>query len=371
MAKILNIISDTNIGGAGRSLLNYLACCDRDRFPSSVVLPRGSALKAPVEALAAAVYEIDAMADKSMDRKAIAPLCRVIREADPDLVHAHGSMAGRLAARLCGKKVIYTKHCAFDPEGMRASAPARLAVRVLDALLSDGVIAIGPSAKLTLMREGIPEGKIYELFNGVAPLRLPTEEERSAARAALGLQPGDFVAGMLARIEPYKGQEYLMDAAQILHEKGRRVKLLLVGDGSDRAKLCERSAAFPEGTVLFPGFMSDVEKALWCMDVQVNASTESETSSLSLLEGMSIGLPAVVSDVGGNPCLVEDGENGFVFPNRDAAALSAAIERLMESPERCAEMGKRAVEIYHERFTGEIYARNIENVYHSILKGSK
>ena len=371
MAKILNIISDTNIGGAGRSLLNYLACCDREQFPSSVVLPRDSALKAPVEALGAAVYEIDAMADKSMDPKAIAPLCRVIRETDPDLVHAHGSMAGRIAARLCGKKVIYTKHCAFDPRGMRAAAPARLCVRVLDALLSDGVIAIGPSAKKTLMLEGIPAGKIHELFNGVAPLRVPTREERDEARAHFGIGPDDFVVGMLARIEPYKGQEYLLEAAQILRQKGKRVKLFLVGDGSDRERLQESSKTLGEGAVLFPGFMSDVERALWCMDVQVNASTESETSSLSLLEGMSIGLPAVVSDVGGNPCLIADGENGFVFPNRDAAALANAIEWLMEEPSRCAAIGERAREIYRQRFTAEIYAKNIENVYHSVLKGSK
>lgn len=371
MAKILNIISDTNIGGAGRSLLNYLAYCDRERFPSSVVLPRGSELKVPIEELGAEVCEIDAMADKSMDPKAIAPLCRVIREMAPDLVHAHGSLVGRMAAKLCGKKVIYTKHCAFDPQGLRSGTAARIGVRVLDILLSDGVIAIGPSAKKTLMLEGIPEGKIYELFNGVASLRSPAAEERAEARAQFGIKPDDFVVGMLARMEPYKGQEYLLDAAQILRQKGKNVKLFLVGDGSDRDRLLERGKALGEEAVIFPGFMSDVERALWCMDVQVNASTESETSSLSLLEGMSIGLPAVVSDVGGNPCLIADGENGFVFPNRDAAALANAIERLMEDPQRCAAIGARAREIYHQRFTGEIYAKNIENVYHSVLKGSK
>ena len=233
VAKILNIISDTNIGGAGRSLLNYLAFCDRERFPSEVVLPRGSALKPEIEKLGVPVHEIDAMADKSMDPGAIAPLRRVIRKVNPDLIHAHGSMAGRIAARLSGKKVIYTKHCAFDPTGLRAGAAARAIVRVQDALLSDGVIAIGPSAKTTLMREGIPAHKIHELFNGVAPLRVPSDEERRAARARFGLQPDDFVAGMLARIESYKGQEYLIEAAKILLSRGKKLRILLVGEGSD------------------------------------------------------------------------------------------------------------------------------------------
>ena len=59
-----------------------------------------------------------------------------------------------------------------------------------------------------------------------------------------------------------------------------------------------------------------VSEALGAMDVQVNASTISETSSLSLLEGMSIGLPAIASDCGGNPSLIFPGENGFLFENR-------------------------------------------------------
>lgn len=76
--------------------------------------------------------------------------------------------------------------------------------------------------------------------------------------------------------------------------------------------------SFPQGTVFFAGFIERVERALWAMDAQINASTESEGTSLSLLEGMSFGLPAVVSDIGGNPLLIQDGENGLVFPNRDS-----------------------------------------------------
>ena len=88
MNTILQVISDTNIGGGGRSLLNYLSCQDRSQFQSQVVLPRGSALKGPVEALGVPVHEIDAMADRSMDLSAVAPLRRVIRAVDPDLFSA-------------------------------------------------------------------------------------------------------------------------------------------------------------------------------------------------------------------------------------------------------------------------------------------
>ena len=62
MIRVLNIISDTNIGGAGRVLINYLQYADRKQFDTSVAVPRGSLLKAPLEELGTAVYEVDGAA---------------------------------------------------------------------------------------------------------------------------------------------------------------------------------------------------------------------------------------------------------------------------------------------------------------------
>ena len=84
-----------------------------------------------------------------------------------------------------------------------------------------------------------------------------------------------------------------------------------------------------------------------------------------------MGLPAVVSRYGGNPWLVDEGENGLIFPNRDSAGLSKCLARLMDEPDTLQAMGRRAEEIYRERFTGEIFARNIEAVYLHTLEGDK
>ena len=302
MKQVLHIISDTNIGGAGRSLLNYLGSCDREQFRSAVALPRGSALLPALKALEVPLYEMDHMADQSLSLKAIAPLRGLIRKLDPDLVHTHGSLSGRVAARLCGKKVVYTKHCAFPPGTLAASPPGRLAGWLMDACLSDGVIAIGPSAREILHQTGIPERKIHVLLNGVAPLPRPEPGEREELRRQCGFGPEDFVLGILARVEPYKGHDVLLDALAQLRAQDRPVKLLVAGTGSGEQALRRRAQEeFSPDTVYFAGFVEQAERALWCMDVQVNASTQSETSSLSLLEGMSLGLPAVVSDVGEIP----------------------------------------------------------------------
>ena len=369
MNTILQVISDTNIGGGGRSLLNYLSCQDRSQFQSQVVLPRGSALKGPVEALGVPVHEIDAMADRSMDLSAVAPLRRVIRAVDPDLVHTHGSMSARMAARLCGKKVIYTKHCVFPLGRVMGSPVGRLAGHVLDACLSDGAIAVSPSVRELLLQSGVPDRKIHVLFNGVAPLAAPTEEERTALRAEYGFGPEDFVVGILARVEEYKGHSVLLDAAEQLLSQGRRVKVLVAGEGRAEAALRLRAVSFPQGTVFFAGFIERVERALWAMDAQINASTESEGTSLSLLEGMSLGLPTIASDYGGNPWLVTDGENGLLFPSRDSQSMAKAMAYLMDRPEERREMGRQARERFQTSFTGQVFAKNIENVYQGVLKG--
>ena len=113
MIKVLNIISDTNIGGAGRVLLNYMSRADREHFDVSVAMPRGSLLKAPLEELDTTVYEVDGLADRSYHRDDVKALTTLIRQVDPHIVHTHGALSGRIAGRRCGKKVIYTRHSAF------------------------------------------------------------------------------------------------------------------------------------------------------------------------------------------------------------------------------------------------------------------
>lgn len=81
-----------------------------------------------------------------------------------------------------------------------------------------------------------------------------------------------------------------------------------------------------------------------------------------------MGLPAVVSSYGGNPWLIDDGEDGLIFQNRDSADLERCIARLMDDRGELERMGLRAKEIFAQRFTGEIFARNVEAVYRAVLE---
>lgn len=363
--NVTQIISDTNIGGGGKALLNYLEHCNRDAFPPSVILPKNSALTPHIQALSVPFLEIDAMADRSFDKSAFKPIAKGLTHFSPHLVHTHGSLVGRMVATAKGKKVLYTKHCAFAPQGFKATPLGKSLVSTLDKQLANAVIAVGHSAQENLIACGISSSRIHTLYNGVSPLPLLPPETRSLLRQGYGFAPDDFVVGILARVEEYKGHHTLKLAVEELLAQQVPIKLLVAGDGSYFNTFQEECKQLPENTVHFTGFVSDVSQPLTAMDVQVNASYESETSCLSLLEGMSIGLPAVASDCGGNPYLIKQDQNGLIFPMQQAHALAKCLLRLYQNKEEYQALSQGATARYLQEFTGEQYGKNLETIYAS------
>jgi glycosyltransferase involved in cell wall biosynthesis len=93
-----------------------------------------------------------------------------------------------------------------------------------------------------------------------------------------------------------------------------------------------------------------------------------ETSSLSLLEGMSIGLPAVASNESGNPWVIKDGVNGLLFRSRERASLAERVALLYDSPELVSTLRSGALDVYKECFTCERFAKDIETTYMKIME---
>lgn len=372
MIRVLNIVSDTNIGGAGRVLLNYLQYADRSQFHTMVAVPRGSLLKEPLEQVGAEVFEVDGIADRSYDKNDVKLLKDLIDRVEPHIVHTHGALSGRIAGRQCGKVVIYTRHSAFPVSAKLKYPPGRWVNKLLNEHYSDHIIAVSPAAAENLTDAGISPKCITTMMNGVAPVERCSQEECAALRKQWGVEEDDFVLGILARLEPYKGHMDIVDAAKILADEGRKFKILVAGNGTFEAEVKARVDELGlNDYVKFLGFLTDVRGFLSVLDVQLNASYGTETSSLSILEGFSMGLTAVISDYGGNPWLVTDGDNGLMFPTRDSKKMAECMARVMDEPETLKKLSVRAKEVFHERFTGEIFAKNIENVYLETLKGAK
>lgn len=368
MIKVLNILTDSNIGGAGRYLVNYLKACNRDCFSISVVLPTGSLLIPEIEKLDIPVIEADGIAEKSFSVSAIDTLKKIIRNERSDIVHTHGSLSGRIAAKLCGVKIIYTRHCAFPVPEYLKKGPGHWLNGRLNDILSDHIIAVSPAAAENLTESGLPAHKITVMMNGGDALDRGDSKLCMETRKTLGISEGIFTAGIMARLETYKGHGLLLDAAKTLKAQGRDFRILIGGSGTEEENICNQIQQLGlTEQVLYLGFVQDVAPILSILDVQLNCSFGTETSSLALIEGMSIGLPTIASNYGGNPWLIDDGVTGLLFRNQDSHDLSEKLAKLMDEPALRQTMGNNALETYRERFTGEIFARNIEAVYLNTL----
>jgi glycosyltransferase involved in cell wall biosynthesis len=209
------------------------------------------------------------------------------------------------------------------------------------------------------------------ILNGSPPVPRLTDAERTAVRASRGVAADELLVGILARIEPYKGHMYLLEAMEILLAQGRKIKLLIAGTGEYEPEVKARARALGvSDAVQFLGFVGELAPFLGILDVQVNASTV-EATSLSLLEGMSVGLPAVASDDGGNTRVIRDGENGLVFKSRDSAGLADCLARLTDDAALRDRLGAGALEVYAREFTGDRTARETENTSRKVWEERK
>ena len=371
MIRVVEVSSDSNIGGAGKCILTYLKYYNRDEFDVSVILPKNSLLKPEVLKLGVKVFEADYLAEKSLDIRAVSGLKKLFKEIKPDIVHTHASMSARIAAKLCGINTVYTRHSVFPPSRKISVGIGKAINGFVNNHTADRIIAVAEAAKDNLTATGVSEKKIDVILNGVEPLVPYSNEKITELKKAYGIEDGDKVAVMAARLNVVKGHKYFVKAAEILKEKGVKFKFLIAGTGETEEDIKKQIADLQvSDCVKMLGFLSDVEPLMNIMDVQVNCSFGTEATSLALLEGMSLGKPAVVTDFGGNPGVVEDGVNGYLVPTHNAEAIAERLCRLFTDDELYETMSKESVGIYKQKFTAEKYAEKIEAIYRSFVDKS-
>lgn len=372
MKKIIEVSTDTNIGGAGKCLVTLLKNFDYSRMAVKVILPPGSLLKREIESIGAEVIEVEGIAEKSLDIRSIGRLRKIFKEEKPSLVHTHASMSARIAAKQAGAKVIYTRHSVFPPSKRLTTFPGKQINGFINNHYSDGIIAVAEAAKDNLTDTGVNPKKISVILNGVDGLKPAEKNEKALIRKRFGVEDGETVISIVARLEEVKGHKYFIEAAKMLLDEGRNLKFFIAGTGSCEAELKQMAAAMGvSDRVIFTGFIQDVDRLMRMTDIQVNASYGTEATSLALLEGMSIGVPAVVSDFGGNPGVIKNGLNGLVVAKENSAALKAGIEELLSDKALYDKLSEGSKEIFEKEFTSARMTENTEKFYFEIMEGSR
>ena len=368
--KVLHVISDSNIGGAGVLLCNLLSSFDKETVKSTVALPCGSKLAPRLLNMGVPVLYLSEDCDRASPNS-VWELSRIIRRSHVDLVHANAALSARVAARLCHVPVVHTRHCYFPPSGVFAKPIVRSTAGFCNRLLSDYVIATADAAAENLRQLGIPEKKISVIINGSLPVREVDGQELDKARRQYGIQKEDFTVGICARLEECKGHDVFLSAVAILRERRPDIpfRFLIVGNGSRRQELKKMTADLGlDDCVTFTGFVSDMAPIYHLLRVGVNCSCGTETSCLAISEGMSVGLPTVASDYGGNVAMIGESGAGFLFPVGDAEALANAILQIAENEELEKQMKNAARARYLSHFTAEKMSREVQEVYEKVAK---
>jgi glycosyltransferase involved in cell wall biosynthesis len=292
-------------------------------------------------------------------------IARIAAQHRARVVHCHhySPFVYASIARLWspGLRIIFTEH------GRLSDAPPSARRRAANRVLSHApreVVTVSSELKQHLVAEGFPTHKVSVIYNGIDVGAVPGCDMRARVRRELGVADNAIVVGTIARLDPVKDLHTLIRAVG-QHEAWRApLVLLVIGDGSERARL--EAAARDTGAgsaVRFLGHREDARDLLAACDLYANSSI-SEGISLTILEAMAAGLPVVATRVGGTPEIV-DATCGRLVPARDPESLSGTLAALGADPVLRQSLGREARARVEQRFTLDRMVREYRDAYYA------
>jgi glycosyltransferase involved in cell wall biosynthesis len=312
-----------------------------------------------------------------MDALAYLRLRSHFRRTRPQIVHTHSGKAGivgRFAARHAGvPRVIHTIHGpSFGPfQGGAANAVFRGAERAA-ARQTDHFVVVAEAMARQYLDAGIGAPAQYtRIFSGfdLAPFLRVQRDPELAQR--LGIRPGEFVVGKVARLFQLKGHDDLFAAAVEMVRRIPNVRFLLLGDGPWRARFEALAATTPglAGRFIFAGLVppSEVSRYLGLMDALVHLSRR-EGLARVLPQALAAGKPVIAFDCDGAAEVCRDQETGFLLQPGDLPGLVDRVARLAGDPELARSLGATGRSWVRERFSEEALVQSLDALYRRLLQ---
>lgn len=371
--RVLLLVTQSEMGGAQRYVLT-LALALRDASYRVVVacgeggelidVLMGQGIETKI--FPALVRDINARDDI----RALCQLVRYLRSERFDLIHCNSTKAGivgRIAARFAKTPhVYYTVHgCVLNEPMPRHRFFMYWTLEWLTALVTTRLIAVSQLDRSTLLSFRVaPDRKISVIPNGITTGTLADTNDlnqRTIARSSLHLPLDAVVVGTIANFYPTKALEVLIHATAIVADEYPKLRLVIIGDGPERPKMERLVRELGLGERVFmPGQIPDGRHLLPAFDQFVLASRK-EGMPLALLEAMEAGLPVIVTNVGGMPEVVDNGQAGLIVPAEDPEELAAAILDVIANPDLARTLGRKAHERVIAHFTAQkMTARTID-----------
>ncbi len=390
--RVLHVIGGGDTGGAMTYLLPLLSGLRRERCDAQL-LCLGAGGLAEEAARRGLPVEVLPMANP-WDVRVLPYIRRRLNSGAWDAVHTHGMRANQpiraIMRTLRRPPALFTTvHSDLALDYPLLQAWAYMALDRLTAGEVDGFFCVSAELAGRLAARGVPRRRIHVVYPGVevppAPYgggpaatanpaaATPPSTATPAATApvrdtAAGSSQPSPVIGTVARLVAVKDLGLLLETAKRLAPRRPGLRVLVIGDGPERAAL-EREAATLglERIVEFRGEVRPVWAALAELDVYVLTSL-SEGVPISVLEAMSVGLPVVAASVGGLPEVIQEGVTGYLVERNApraaiATLLAERIEALLADRDLRARMGAAGRQRVAETFSIAAAARLTLRVY--------
>lgn len=362
-------IDTMNVGGTEMNAVRTAERLDPSRFRLSVVTLRGEGTLAErYERLGVPVvrFPIRSLYGPDTMRQGMR-LARFLRDQSVSVVHCHDQYSNffsALSARAAGVPVIITsKRWLHSPLRYRIANGIgfRASTRVLANSQS---VARSLEADDKLRRDRVV---VIPNFVDEQAFERPPDEVIDGWRTELGIEPDAQIIGVVASLSPIKAHATLLRAVAALVPRWPLVRLVLVGDGTERESLRRLANELGlDGVVRFAGLRPQLPSFHFLFDVSVLSSV-SEGFPNSLVEAMAAGRPIVATNVGGVPDAVRDGENGLLVPPGDPASFADALEHLLASPHRRDAMGAAGASRARTEFHARQVVGSLERLYDRLL----
>ncbi len=222
---------------------------------------------------------------------------------------------------------------------------------------ADALISVSAGLKIAMIALGADPARITVLRNGVDLVKFQPQD-RAAARAALGLDGMTLLS--VGGLNDRKGHHRVIAALPLLPEW----RLLIVGDGPDRAKLLALAQSMGvAGRVRLVGPVphAALPQYYTAADALVLASSREGWANV-LLESMACGTPVVASPIPGNPEVVQDYAAGVIMPKNSAAGIAAGVQFLATVRRPASE-----TRAYAERFSWDATSAGQRAVFQQVL----
>ena len=384
--RVLRIINRFNIGGPTYNATLLTRFLDGDKYETllvgglpeegesdSLYIPRNYGIEPTL------IPEMKREPNFRSDRAAYKRLKEIIEAFDPHIIHTHAAKAGALGRRAGNSSkvpvIVHTFHGhVFHSYFGRAKTMIFKQIERRLASYSSNIIAISDIQKeeLTDIHRICDKEKMSVIPLGfdLDPFREAALSKRVQKRNELNLTDEVAIA-LIGRFAPVKNHAMLFDALELILSKlTKKIKVFIVGDGSERPLIEQRSSAinskFPDSIVL-TSWIKDIASFNAGMDI-ICLTSLNEGTPVSLIEAQASGVPVISTDVGGVRDVIIEDQTGYIVPGNDVNSFAEKLFELIENEKKRESMSQNGWIHVRDKFSYQRLVSDTERLYEKLLK---